>query len=465
MGKRKIPRAALAGALCLPILPALAQEGGGVLYSFGVSETVRVGNNLALDTPAQGTSTIADTNLTFGILSEREDQTLDLDMGLSLTIENTPDTGSSTEFGVQNPFIALSYGREAPNAAFGLNLDYRESEIDQLSLSDFINDDGVLDIPEDFDGLFGSGTRSAYGADVTLELGVDAPLGFNLEAGVSGINYSGSVDPDLFDYDRTNLGAEAVLEFSPVLSGTVGLDYSTYDAANPEQTYRTTTDGTVGIDYALSPRADLSARVGVTQIETEEFGASTVDVTNPIWSFGLDYDMPNGVLTADLDLSSDDDGAERRNLVVGRSMDLPDGELFYSLGLTDPESGDIEPIGSLSWQRALPAGSLEISLNRAVRNSNTDETQLFTSFAAEYDHRINTISSVGLNLFYGQTDSTTGTPGTTQSEISATYNHALTDEWDLVTGVSYQTRDEDTVGSASSPSVFLTIGRRFDFRP
>ena len=175
--------------------------------------------------------------------------------------------------------------------------------------------------------------------------------------------------------------------------------------------------------------------------------------------------MPNGEITADLDLVSDEDGAERRNLLVGRSMELPDGALSYSLGVTDPEFADTALIGSLNWQRTLPSGQFSINFNRNVVSNNTDATQLATSLAVNYNHQINTTSSVGLSLFYGVTDATVDANGVEQTELSATYSHALTEDWNLNTGVNYQVRDEDTVGRADSPSVFLSIGRRFDFRP
>ena len=52
MGQKQTLRAALLGALCLPILPALAQEGGGVRMFLGLDQDFEVGENLALENPA-----------------------------------------------------------------------------------------------------------------------------------------------------------------------------------------------------------------------------------------------------------------------------------------------------------------------------------------------------------------------------------------------------------------------------
>ena len=179
------------------------------------------------------------------MVSETERQTLDLLLSGALTIQDTPDTdGTETDFGT--PQARLRYTLNSQNSSLSLNGFYRVDFIDDLTFEDFINQDGVLELPEDFAGLNGNGERTAYGFDALLELGKTAPSGFNLSAGASGNRYSGTTDPGLFDFSRTYVGADALLRMSPVLTGLVGLGYDTYDADNAEQTYRTTTTGDVG---------------------------------------------------------------------------------------------------------------------------------------------------------------------------------------------------------------------------
>ena len=180
--KKTIRRAVLLGTLCLPIVPALAQEGGGVLYTFGLSQDFEFGDNLELDVPEAGTSAFADTNLSFGIVSERENQQLDLGMGLSLTLQDTPST-DGTDGSIDQPFIDLSYSRQAPNATLDIDASYDQQSVDRLNLSDFATSEDGLVLPEDFDNLTGAGDREAYDASISLALGTNAPLGFNLSAG------------------------------------------------------------------------------------------------------------------------------------------------------------------------------------------------------------------------------------------------------------------------------------------
>ena len=99
-----------------------------------------------------------------------------------------------------------------------------------------------------------------------------------------------------------------------------------------------------------------------------------------------------------------------------------------------------------------------------MTTTSEDETDLSTLVVLNYEQSINDVSGFGLTASYGQTDGIGTSNSTTRTGISATYRHALTADWGLNTGVSYRTLD-DNGGNASSPSVFLNIGRRFDFRP
>ncbi len=463
MGQKKIPRAALFGALCLPILPALAQDTDGVRMFLGVSQRFEYGDNLALSSPEEGSSSIATTRLSFGLESETERQVINLGLSGGLTIQDTPDTdGTETELGT--PRLTLSYGLVGSNARLDLDALYRTDFVDTLTFQDFVNQDGILVLPEDFAGLDGTGKRTNYGLDARLQLGTSAPLGFDLTGGLSGTNYSNTTDPDLTDFSRTYVGADALFRISPVLTAIAGLRYSTYDSDDSTQTYRTTTTGDVGVNYDISARARLEARIGVTEIVTDENGAQVSTTSSPVGSLDLVYDMPDGAATLALDARVDaDTGDQRTDLVIGRSYDRPDGAFAFTFGLTDPEAGSIEPIGSLIWERNLPAARLSARIDRRVSSSNQDETRLSTLLALGYDQDINEVSGFSLDFTYGETDATATTNKVRRSGLSASYRHALTRDWDLNTGINYRVRDEDGQDQSDSPSIFLTIGRQYEF--
>ena len=300
MGKTTVVRAALLGAVSLPVLPALAQEIDAVRMSFGVEQGFEFGDNLALEDPSEGESSIATTTLSFGVVTATERQQLDFNISGALQIQNTPNT-DGTETGFADPRVDLAYTLNGRDSQFTVDGTYFESDIDTLSLSDFIDRDGVVVLPEDFSNLQGTGTRASYDLGLRLQMGLEAPLGFDLSAGTSGIDYTDTNDPDLFNYNRTYAGARALFRPNDVLTGSVGLRYSTYDASDDTLTYRTRTTGDVGLEYDISPRATLTASLGLTEITTEELGLPDDTTDSPVGSIGYLLDMPDGQITVNFD--------------------------------------------------------------------------------------------------------------------------------------------------------------------
>ena len=141
------------------------------------------------------------------------------------------------------------------------------------------------------------------------------------------MNYSGPVDPDLFDFNRTFVSGRALLRLSPVLTGTASLRYSTYDADDDEQTYRTRTTADVGFDYRVSPRASFEASVGVTEIDTQQLGEPDTNTSSPVGNLGFAYEMPNGEsrpISMPAPMRTATNGSISS---FGRSLELPDGAL------------------------------------------------------------------------------------------------------------------------------------------
>lgn len=462
VGKTPVARAVLVGALCLPILPALAQEAGGLRLTFGIDQRLELADNLALEDPAEGSSATASTRLSFGLLTETQTQRLRLDGNAAFFIEDTPDTdGVETDF--RTPELRLSYTREAADALFDLSARYRESDVDRLDLADFTNEDGVIVLPEDFGDLRGQGTRTEYGARTRLELGREAPVGFVFGAGFTAVDYSGTSSGNLDNFERSDVSGQLRLRLSPVMTATTGLRQDTFESNDPQTADRTTTTADLGLEYALSPRTRTSASLGFSEVERTE-GGVTDTTSGLIGSLRLDHDMPNGAVTADLDVDLDEEGDQRANLLFGRSLDLPDGALSARLGLTSGGGGDVGIIGGLDWRRDLPDGAITARIDRRVSQSSTDESRVTTLLALGYSKNINALSGLDLALNYAEAEGTSQSEGSTRTSVSATYRRALTEDWNLNTGVSYRTRSQDDE-NASSPSVFLSIGRRFEVRP
>ena len=145
-------------------------------------------------------------------------------------------------------------------------------------------------------------------------------------------------------------------------------------------------------------------------------------------------------------------------------LERPLGEIRGSLGLTRGEAGGTDVIGDLAWRHDLPSGALTARLARTVTTTDEDESRLRTLLSLGWQHEINPVSQMGLRLDHSVSGSTATEPQVERTDLSATYSHLLTPDWALNVGAGYSLRDEEGVGEARSPRVFLTVGRQFDFR-
>ena len=54
---------------------------------------------------------------------------------------------------------------------------------------------------------------------------------------------------------------------------------------------------------------------------------------------------------------------------------------------------------------------------------------------------------------------------TDNASLDASISYALNEDWSMNFGASHRIKDEDGVGRAKSNSVYLSVGRTFEWRP
>lgn len=448
---RRLRRRILQGAGLLgagfATLPALAQDEGGLRMVFGLEQRFEAGRNLGLEVPDEGDSVSAITRLSFGLSDRTALSFLELNASSALVIENTPDS-DGTEIDIGRPDLTFAYTREVPNALFGVTAYYREDDVDAFD----------LDLTEDAD----EGTRTDYGAGLRFETGRTAPLGFAAGLSHDVTEYQDVTDHDLTDIRTTRLDLETRLRFSEVLTGRVGLAASHEQEEDAASTQTDSLTAFAGLDYAVSERLGLGLSLGHTRIDTEEFGVTTRE-TGPFARLNLDYAMPNGTATAALSVTTDADEGTRTTFEIGRALDLPMGALSARLGVTRSDAAGTDLIGGFAWSHALPDSRIEMSLERSVSyDDDDDETVVGTVFDIAWSRDVNELSSIGLDFRYEISDAPS--ERIEEAGIGATWRYALTPDWSLDSGVRYRVR-HDLDGRADSPSVFVSLGRSFDFRP
>lgn len=461
MGKTVILRAVAVGALLAP-LPAGAQETapGGVVTTFGVQERLSAGRNLALEIPAEGRTFASDTILSFGVTSTTPVSRLSVTGSAALRLADEPG-GSVSE--IEQPRLRFVYGRESADAALEVTGSYRRDRVDFLrDLTSFLDDEGNLDLPDDFGDLEGAGTRADYALNARLETGRTAPLGFILEAGLSGIDYEGTAaSADLDDIRRQRLSGTARLTFSAVSEGRITLERAQSQEDDPAQTDITRDRLELGLRQEVSSRSRLDAGLGYSIATTEEAGIETEEVKGATARIGYEWDMPDGRFDTRFETAVTEDG-RRSSLSFGRALDLPRGSLSARIGISKGEDQDAGVIGSLAWRQVLPDGAISASLDRSLSSTDTGESET-TRLALNWNRQINDLSGVTLGVTYA-TISETGEADVARAGVTASYSHALTEDWGLNLGLAWRLRDEDGAGSATSEEVFLSIGREFTWR-
>jgi hypothetical protein len=438
------------GLVAAPFLPARPDT----LLTFGLDQTFTYGRNEDLEVPAAGSSSLSSTRLSFGLVSETPIDRFRID-GRTQYRFGTRDGESVSEF--EEPFLSFSYNRDGADSGFDIRGSFRRSQEDfNRNLDDFLNEEGVLELPVGFEDFSGEGVRTDYNASTRLVLGREAaPAGVTLELGIRGVDYSdGADDPD----EETIFGSSVFrLRLSPVFEGRIRYRYSRYTQDDVLfQERRHTHSVQAGGIYSISPVTSLDVGLGYTRIdsnipEDRERGINA--------RFDLGRELPDGAIGISLNVDQTTDGQEG-SLVLRRSLELPDGSLSGRIGASRLRvSGDVTLIGGLDWTRTLPTGRVSLGLDRSLIGD--DELRYRTTLFGNYTHDINEVSSVALRIGYVHRTETEDSNRIEQFNVGATYSHQLTRDWSLNTGVTYRVRDEANVGRATSPAIFIGIGRQF----
>lgn len=160
--------------------------------------------------------------------------------------------------------------------------------------------------------------------------------------------------------------------------------------------------------------------------EREEEVTGTVD-NRLVFRAGLEYEMIDGFAAVFL-IREDGDVEDSTGLELDYTRELADGAL--SFGLSYAESDEVGVAGT------------------------TVDTDIDIGWAQS----VNDVSSITLAVSWAQSD--TPAERIEETELGATYSYALTDRTRLDMGASYRVR-EDGAGRATSPEVFLALGRSF----
>ncbi|MDZ4140133.1 MAG: hypothetical protein U1D66_14845 [Erythrobacter sp.] len=430
MGKSLITRVTLfaglplAACLGLVALAAHAQgrDPGGPRLTFGITQRFESTENLDLDVNSAGRTNQATTGLSFGLLSETQTTSFGLDAGGILRAVDQAGGGSDVSFDDKRLGLRYSHSGANTTLTFGANL--REARIEFLRpLEDFIDENGVIVLPDDLDQFNGTGKRQNYTLNAGLDWGKGGPWGFGVNARYNQLTYTNTSSPSLFDSNRWTVGGN--------------------------------------LRFAIDPATEARFSLSQSRFRDDDPTSDTRDTLH----FGLDLtrDRPSGAINTSFSADDTEDGT-RLNLTFGHDFTLPTGALSVNLGISRSADGDISPSGNLAWQQSLPNGAINARLQSSVISGTDDTDRLVTSLSLGVSRELSALSSLNLNLAWADSESTSGGDSTTNASVGATYTHMLTEDWGMDLGYNHRLRDT-SAGTANSDTVFLALRRTFDLRP
>jgi hypothetical protein len=408
-----------AGLLALP--GALSAQQSGVQLTFGISQRVEMTENLALDVVSAGSTLQAVTGLSFGLASDTPNSLLRFNTSSDLNAIRNPDGTSDTE--LLTPRLSFNYGQSAANASFDVSASYDESDIAFLRpLTDFTDSNGVIVLPTDLDDLTGTGLRRSTDVRGRLSFGDAGPIGLTLRAGYSDINYVNASNSSLTDNSRFDLGAALRVDINAVTSAQLGTTWSRFE------------------DTTASDR-----------------------ITRGI-NAGIDVTRPNGSVGATVSFTDGPDGS-RTAFAVTRSLDLPRGTLSGSLGASRDSEGQLRPNGALRYSQQLPNGQFRVGITQFATVDSSDAEQITTAVTLGVTHQLTAISGVSADFNYVDNQSSASGVSTITASFGLNYNQQITKDWGLTAGYRHDLRDDGLGSRANSDSVFVQVGRSFQFRP
>lgn len=452
---RHIFRLTMATGLALGVATGARAQDLPPRLVFDLGSRLSLDDNPAFAAGGSDAQARLDTNLGLTLNSVTRDQ----NFLLALTgLMRLDDEGLA----FRDPSVRLSYGREAANSRLSVSGVLSQSPVDLFE--PLVSADGGV-ITTDI--LATTGTVTSRNADLSFATGLQAPLGFDLAASVAERDYSDTSDPAVFDNSSRSLSLGVQLrqpsagrEISLTLRG------STADFDNLTNTTREGRSLSFGYAQDLRPELRLRASLGQTASDSRQDGLPDISSQGATGSLGLEAGLANGSASVTLASARDVLGSHR-TLQFSRSLDLPDGTLAATLGLSSRPGEAGQLVANLSYAQGLGGGSISVGLSREIALNADNQDVANTVLDVNYEHDINDRSRLGLSLNLLGTGSG-GSAGVTEAlrqSFSASYSRDLIGDWQVTAGYQVRSLDLSTADEARSNTVFLTVSRKFTLRP
>ena len=455
--------AGTAGATFLATL-ALAQDGPNPSLRLTFGSALDLNDNRRLAGVAPGTSTTFNNSLGLSYLTETA--TSSLGITASTVLRYSKDPGKSSETTLDDPRFGLAYNRQGANSSFSLAASHRRAAVEFFDPFVLIDDpEAPVDSADLTPGVTGDRTDDAV--RLKLETGIEGPFGVSLGLSHRQRDFSQTIDPDYFDTVTDSLSVAARMQISDRSTATLSYSRTDYSAENIEQTDRLTQSLSLGISHALTPDTALGVTLGRTEV--------TVDETIGLVRSQRSNDGLNAQVTLNRDLVNGGIGlrfsreisinGNRDSLSLNRNLELPDGSLAFSLGVTRLAGGSSTWVSSLAYRKDLPTGAITATLDRKAGSTDTNDEVTTTRARLGWAHELTPVTGIDVSFDYLDTNSDIVGNDRSRARLQVAYTWELAQDWQLAGGYTHTESRRETGSPAKSNAVFLSLERAFTFAP
>jgi hypothetical protein len=455
MGRgRKLTNSGLVlAAVAFSTAPSFAQNAaipftGNLSFVTGLD----VDSNKNLDAVSPGTAVTVFEGIFYSMHAETASQIFEFSVGTRLEFENISGVGSNTRF--TEPSIKFLYSNTSANSFFSIDGDYWKGDIS--SAYDVDPSNATLIRVDD-------GTLIRTATNLAFQTGINDPLGFFFDASYDTRGYTGTRDPSLRDSTTYDIGVGATFRFSQVTQGTFSVGRIDFEEQNNFGRQVVTDDVSFRLSHELGNGLTLNGDLSYEERETSNRLAS---VTESGVFAGIDFvqDRPNGTVFGGLNY----DGTrffDKTSVSLGRSLDLPDGNLSASLTLTDTDGFGLEYYWYINYLKQTSSGDFTIDISRRLTTDQNFRDIIFSKVGVGYQRQINSASDLylSLDLSRKQGELVALVPTEDRATFIAAYSRAVTLEWFMNVGYRHREYTSNRRPDANSDSVFLTMTRDIQF--
>ncbi|MXQ06417.1 hypothetical protein GQ651_01015 [Alphaproteobacteria bacterium GH1-50] len=440
-------------------LPAglLAQEATGIRGTLSVTQGLEWSDNRRLDIVSPGSTLTSVTRLGFGAISETRTQQLNFNVDGSIEGSFGDGATDQEDFRIVSDSIRLGYSRSGANSRLSFDASTTTREIDDDVIGFFVN--GEFD-PNAL--VLDGGEVERTRLSARIETGLEGPFGLDVSARSSTRDYVDTTDPELVDQETVSLDATARFRIRPSLAlrARAGMSETDETELGVVQTTSRRYLG-FGVEAESAGGLAFTGDLILDKSQTDQDGVEVSDDDGVGFEVTLEQARPNGSVGFEVTSRVDNSG-RRSSARVLRSIDMPTGALSFSLGLVDQENADIEFTSSLAYARETPAGRVTANLQQSP-STDAGEAFLNTSFSLGLTRELSQISELGASIEYGSARAFTEDDADRRATFGVTYQRELTRDWDLTAGLEHTRVDDADDEDRSSNTVFINIGRDFDF--